>query len=135
MTTNKRTTIQSIEEIEADFDLMFPDDDVTGYRKAEHNQYGIGYKADLCCGGDYCFENCGEDKKRIIKSFYRTKINELLDEAIGEEKEETCDCGGSKYKHEVIGCNGDLHLTEYEEGYNDKRKELLSLKQKINERP
>ena len=79
----------------------------------------------------YLEKEIGTPDYEDLKLFMRSEMEEILDEAIGEEKEETCDCGGTKNKHEVIGCNGDLHLTEYEEGYNDKRAELLSLKLKL----
>jgi len=90
MTTNKRTTIQSIEEIEKEFDKIYNDES----------------------------QNIVRDLR--LKDFIRTKIGEILDEAIGEER--------NRYE------KGDFleHRDEYNQGYNDKREELLSLKQKIN---
>ena len=53
----------------------------------------------------------------------RKKIEEM-------RKESTCDCGGSKKKHEVIGCNGNLNFTIYEDGYNQALSDILDLKDK-----
>jgi len=57
-----------------------------------------------------------------IKPVVRTKIEEILDEAIGERRDST------KIADSIGG-----HSTESMDlGYNTKREELLSLKQKIN---
>jgi len=95
MTTNKRTTIQSIEEIEAEFDKIYNDES----------------------------QNIVRDLR--LKDFIRTKIEEILDEAIGEERKVLKDKETGRIRSDAIMSNQNF-------GYNQKRSELLSLKQKIN---
>lgn len=58
-----------------------------------------------------------------IKSFLKAKLIELLDECIGEEKKGK--------KNTPIGIKECFQFS----GYNAKRKELIKIKDKLNEKP